>query len=182
MRFQNRSFDAVCSYDLLEHVTDVKGVLKEMCRVLKNKGLLIIFMPNHLDPIQHLIACIRWETKGKYRPWDAKSKMGASYQFIRTTFLTIGKAMNINKKIYYLQPILSKDENVCGEDFDATWLTNWFDIENILKELGFSVECVFPQNFEGKIISIMRILKLPKMLQSFYIKVRKQCVIVGLKK
>jgi len=181
MRFPNRSFDAVCSFDLLEHVIDVKGVLKEMCRVLKNKGLLIIFMPNHLDPVQHLLGFIKWKSKDEYKPWEAKSRMWTFYQFIRTTFLTIEKAIGINNKIYNLQPVLSEDKNVCGKDFDATWLTNWFDIENTLKELGFSIGCVFPQNFEDKIIRMMRALKLPKSLQYFYIKIRKECVIIGVK-
>jgi len=182
MSFPNNSFHAVCCYDMLEHVTDVKSVLKEMGRVVKARGLLVIFMPNHLDPIQHLIACIRWKTKDKYKPWEAKSRIGAFYQFIKNCFLVIGKAIGINKKIYYLQPILSDDENVCGEDFDATWLTNWFDIENNLKELDFSIEYVFPQNFGDKIMWIMKALRLPKAIQSFYTKVRAPCVIVGMKK
>jgi len=181
MSFPNNSFDAVCCYDMLEHVTDVKSVLKEMGRIVKARGLLVIFMPNHLDPIQHLIACIRWKTRDKYKPWEANNKIGAFWQFIRTTYLSITKAIGINKKIYYLQPVLSDDENVCGEDFDATWLTNWFDIENTLKELDFSIECVFPQNFGDKIMWIMKVLKLPKVLQSFYTKMRVPCVIVGMK-
>lgn len=77
MNFPNQSFDAVCSYDLLEHVTDVRSVLREMSRVVKVRGLLIIFMPNHLDPVQHLIACIRWKIKDKYKPWEAKSRIDA---------------------------------------------------------------------------------------------------------
>ncbi len=182
MHFLNQSFDAVCSYDLLEHVTDVRNVLKEMHRVLKNRGLLIIFMPNHLDPVNHLITCIRWKTKDKYKPWEAKSRIGAFYQFIKAVFLVIEKSIGINKTVYYLKPVLSNNENVCGEDFDATWLTNWFDVENILKELGFSIECVFPQNFEDKIMRIIKALKLPKTLQSFYTKMRTRCVIVGIKR
>lgn len=182
IHFPNQSFDAVCSYDLLEHVTDVKSVLREMSRVVKVRGLLIIFMPNHLDPVQHLIAWIRWKTKDKYKPWEAKSRIEAFWQFIRTTFLGIVKSIGINQRIYYLQPVLSDDENICGKDFDATWLTNWFDIENTLKELSLSIEGVFPQNFGDKIMRIMRALKLPKAIQSFYTKVRTPCVIVGTKK
>ena len=51
MNFLNQSFDAVCSCDLLEHVTDVKSVLRGMSIVVKVRGLLVIFMPNHLDPV-----------------------------------------------------------------------------------------------------------------------------------
>lgn len=181
MSFPDQSFDAVCSFDLLEHVTDVKGVLKEMCRIIRRGGMLVIFMPNHLDPIQHLIACVLWKTKRKYKPWEARSRVGAFYQFIRTTFLAIEKAIGVNKKIYYLQCVLSDDENICGGDFDATWLTNWFDIENTLREIGFHIEDALSQNFEGKVMRIMRMLRVPKIMQSFYIKMRAKCVIVGVK-
>jgi len=182
MPFRSNSFDAVCSYDLLEHVTDVRGALREMCRIVKTGGLLIAFMPNHLDPVQHLMACIRWKTKDKYKPWEARSRVGAFCQSVRNTFLTIGKALNINRRIYYLEPVLQDDENVCGEDFDATWLTNWFDVENALKELGIFIKDTVPQDFEDRIMSIMRKARLPKALQSFYIKMRAQCVILGVKK
>lgn len=182
MHFPSQSFDAVCSFDLLEHVTDVKSVLREMGRVVKVGGILIILMPNHLDPFEHLRACVRWKTKDKYKPWEAKSRVGAFLKFIRIACLSITKAIGVNKKIYYLKPVLSDDENICGADFDATWLTNWFDIENILKEHGFSIEPVFPQNFEDKIVRMMMLFRLHKSLQFFYTKVRKICVIVGVKK
>ena len=55
---------------------------------------------------------------------------------------------------------------------------NWFDIENILKEPGFSIKDI-PFCFEGRIIRIMRRFKLPKALQSFYLKITATCIIVG---
>jgi len=180
--FRNQSFDAVCSYDLLEHVTDVKGVLKEIYRIIRKGGRLVIFTPNHLDPIEHLIVCILWKTKRRYKPWEARSRMGAFYQFIKTTFLSIEKAIGINKKIYYLQCVLSDSKNACGDDFDATWLTNWFDIENTLREIGFHIEDTLPRDFRGKVMRIMRILRIPKAIQSFYVKMRVNCIIVTARK
>lgn len=182
MSFPNQSFDAVCSFDLLEHVTDVKGVLKEMRRTIRRGGTLVIFMPNLLDPIQHLIACVLWKTKREYKPWEAKSRMGAFYQFMRTTFLAIEKAIGVNQRIYYLQCVLSDDENICGEDFDATWLTNWFDIKNSLREIGFRIEDTLSQNSTGKVMRIMGTLRVPKIMQSFYAKMRANCVLVAVKK
>lgn len=181
MSFAEHSFDAVCSFDLLEHVNDLNGVLKEMYRVLKDSGLLIIFMPNHLNPFEHLNRCLKWGKKDKYKPWEAKNRIGAFYQFLRTSLLTVVKAFGINKKIYYLKPILSNEEDSCGRDFDATWLTNWFDIENILKELGFFVKCILPQNIDSRILHAIDNLKLPKSLKSFYIKMEAPCRIVGRK-
>ena len=180
MPFSNQSFDTVCSYDLLEHVTDVKAVLKEMARVVKRGGLIIIFTANHLNPIEHLKSTIKWQRKVAYKPWEAKSRVRALYKAIRTFFLAINKAIGLNKKIYCLRPVLSNDKEVCGRDFDATWLINWFDIENTLKKLGFSIKDM-PTHFEDRIMRKMRILRVPKTLQSFYLKMRARCVIVAVK-
>lgn len=178
MPFGDKSFDAVCSFDLLEHVTDVEAVLSETARVTKTGGLCVVFMPNHLDPVQH----IRWRKKDVYKPWEASSRIGAFYQAVRTTLLGISKALGLNRRIYYLKPVLSDDKGVCGEDFDATWLSNWFDIENGLKQNGFFIENKTIENIGDKIIHAMRMLRVPKAVQSFYIKARKSpCIIVGVK-
>ena len=183
MSFPGQTFDVVCSTVLLEHVTNVKRTLKEMCRVLKNEGLLIIDMPNFLDPVQHLTAYIQRKAEDKHKPWEAKTRIGAFFQFIRITCVVVGKALGINKKIYSLKPILSNDKSVCGQDFDATWLSNRFDVGNILSELGFSIQCLFPDDPGGKTIQIMKTLGLPEVLQSSYKRMRASgFVIVGKKK
>jgi SAM-dependent methyltransferase len=184
MSFPGQTFDLVCSSLLLEHVTDVKRTLKEMCRVLKNEGLLIVVAPNYLDPVQHLkTAYIQRKVEDKHKPWEAKTRIGAFFQFIRITCVLVGKALRINRKIYYLKPILSNEKSNCGQDFDATWLSNRFDISNILSELGFSLRCLFPDDPEGKTIQIMRALGLPEVLQSSYKRMRASgFVIVGKKK
>jgi len=182
MSFSNNSLDAVCCHDMMEHVTDVTGVLREMSRVVKAKGLLVILMPNHLDPIQHLIACIRWTKKSQYKSWEANNQIVAFGQFIRTTYLSITKAVGMNKKIYYLQPVLSDDENICGEDYDATWLTNCFDIENMLQDLGFLIKSTSSlQGNKSRIVNIMKKYRFPKGVQSLYLKMRAPCIILGVK-
>jgi len=181
--FSDNSFDAVGSSLLMEHVTDVKGVLGEMCRVVRNQGLLIIIMPNFLDPIQHLTASIWWRQKATYKPWEAKSRIRSFYEFIRTSCIRIGKAYGVNRKIYPLTPILSDKKDFVGVDFDATWLANCFDVKNVLKEYGFSIECLFPQDPGGKIVRIMRALGLPKGLQTAYEEMRASgFVMIGKKK
>lgn len=182
MPFCDQSFDAVTSYDLLEHVADVKIILAEMARVTKRGGSIIIITPNHLNPIRHLGRAIKWRRKDVYKPWEARSRLLALYKFISSFLLVISKAIGLNKKVYYLEPVLSDDKDACGRDFDATWLTNWFDIENILTGLGFSIEDTLPRDFEDRIVHVMRSLKLPKTLQSFYLRMRVSCVIMGVRK
>ena len=181
--FSDNSFDAVGSVLLMEHVTDVKGVLGEMCRVVRNQGLLIIIMPNYLDPIQHLTASIWWRQRATYKPWEAKSRIRSFYEFIRTSCIRIGKAYGINRKIYPLTPILSDEKDFVGVDFDATWLANCFDVKNVLKQYGFSIECLLPQDPGGKLVRIMRALGLPKGLQTAYEEMRASgFVMIGKKK
>ena len=43
--YENSTFDIVIASDCLEHIDDDKKALKEWCRVLKNEGKLIIFVP-----------------------------------------------------------------------------------------------------------------------------------------
>ena len=181
MPFSSQSFDAVCSYDLLEHVINVKAVLTEMSRVVKKGGLLIILASNHLNPVEHLKEVIKWQKQDVYKPWEAKSRFGALYKGIRTFFLAINKVLGLNKKIYYLEPVLSNNEGTCGRDFDATWLINWFDLENTLKELGFSIKDT-PAHCEDRIMRKMRTLRVPKAIQLFYLKMKLPCLIVGVNK
>ncbi len=183
MPYSDNVFDAVVSCLFMEHVTDVNGVLAEMCRVVRKQGILIMIMPNFLDPIQHLTASIWWRQRATYKPWEAKSRIRSFYEFIRTSCIRIGKAYGINRKIYPLTPILSEEEDSVGLDFDATWLANCFDVKRVLKQHGFSIECLFPEDPGGKIVQIMRKLGSPKGLQTAYTEMRASgFVIIGKKK
>ena len=44
--FQDNSFDAVISFQVIEHVQDDKNFVAEIYRVLKNKGIFIVTTPN----------------------------------------------------------------------------------------------------------------------------------------
>lgn len=50
--FPNNSFDAVLSIEVVEHVKNPKPMLKEIKRVLKRDGVLIITTPNKYWPIE----------------------------------------------------------------------------------------------------------------------------------
>jgi len=47
--FKKRSFDVVICRELIEHVIDEKKALREISRVLKNKGYLLITTPNKFE-------------------------------------------------------------------------------------------------------------------------------------
>ena len=184
MSFPDQSFDGVCSALSLEHVGDVKGTLKEMCRVIKGRGVLIVTLPGFLDPVQHLSDFINWKGKAKYKPWEARTRTGALYQFVRTFLLVIAKAWNLNRKIYYLDPILTNDRDACGQDFDATWLANAYDVRNTLSDMGMTVEIVFPRESrgEGRVTRMMEAIGFPESLQRAYSGMRASGFIVVARK
>lgn len=45
LKFQNNTFDKVCSFDVLEHIADIKKVFREVHRILKPTGKFIISFP-----------------------------------------------------------------------------------------------------------------------------------------
>lgn len=46
IRFPKNRFDLICIFEVIEHVNDYKGFLKELYRVLKPGGTLLISTPN----------------------------------------------------------------------------------------------------------------------------------------
>lgn len=49
----DRSYDTIVSYDVFEHVQDIKKVLQECHRTLKVGGHLILVFPSFYQPIEH---------------------------------------------------------------------------------------------------------------------------------
>lgn len=50
--FQSGSFDVVTMIEVLEHTVDDIAVLRECNRVLRSSGLLVLFVPNKLYPME----------------------------------------------------------------------------------------------------------------------------------
>ena len=51
--FETASFDAVISFDVLEHVPDPAKVLTEAHRVLRTGGIFLLVFPSYYHPTQH---------------------------------------------------------------------------------------------------------------------------------
>jgi|ETNmetMinimDraft_11_1059920.scaffolds.fasta_scaffold38945_2 2-polyprenyl-3-methyl-5-hydroxy-6-metoxy-1,4-benzoquinol methylase len=54
MPFESETFDIVWNQGVIEHFDDIKGVVKEMNRLVKKDGYLVIFVPAYNSPL-HLI-------------------------------------------------------------------------------------------------------------------------------
>ena len=53
-RFRENFFDCVTCFDVLEHDKDIKGSIKELYRILKPEGLLVIQAPNYKSAMAYL--------------------------------------------------------------------------------------------------------------------------------
>jgi len=56
--FQDMSFDLVCAFDVIEHVEDDRQVFREVSRVLKDEGVLIVSVPVHADQWTEFDDCV----------------------------------------------------------------------------------------------------------------------------
>ena len=67
--FEERSFDVVCAFHVLEHMPDTRAFLRELARLARPGGLVVVETPNyasrlrrvrgerwlHLRPLEHLV-------------------------------------------------------------------------------------------------------------------------------
>lgn len=67
--FQDRCFDAVISFETIEHVFQYKAFLRELSRVVKHNGVLLLTTPNLLwDPLHSLAAFLKMHhSEGPHR-------------------------------------------------------------------------------------------------------------------
>jgi ubiquinone/menaquinone biosynthesis C-methylase UbiE len=66
--FPAKHFDMITMYDVLEHVDDQESVLKEIRRVLKDKGKFHLFLPldGQKGTIYQFLTWIGWKSKIKF--------------------------------------------------------------------------------------------------------------------
>jgi ubiquinone/menaquinone biosynthesis C-methylase UbiE len=69
--FENETFDAILTFDVFEHVKNIKKTLNECHRVLKIGGKLFLSFPSYFHPIGHHLdvvtktPCIHWFFSGR---------------------------------------------------------------------------------------------------------------------
>ncbi len=71
--FANESFDAIISFQVIEHVEDDKRFISEIYRILKNKGLFIITTPNKRNRLGF-----------RQKPWNIFHKREYNFKELKT--------------------------------------------------------------------------------------------------
>ena len=144
----DRSFDAVASYNTLEHLPDVAGVLAEVDRVLRPGGRLVLLGPNILSPFRpamYLVHTLRgrrglptfYET-----PWECLRAMVAN------TAALAWKRVGPPPAFRYRTPVLDTWE---WEDTDAdcVYLANPVDLLRYFRARGWIIQRYQGEGIDG---------------------------------
>ena len=130
---RNHSVSCVCLHDLIEHVPNTDQLLREIIRVLRPDGRVIIVSPNLLSPIkpiQHILGIEGFNTKfyGSYL-----NAAGAIFSNFR---LVVTKSLAGRPKFTYRTPLLGED--FCCPDDDAIYVANMIDLKKWFQNKGFA--------------------------------------------
>jgi len=91
--FEDRSIDVVLAADIIEHLYDPAGLLREIRRVLKDDGYAILAIPHHFDIIQRIrmlfgrgiVSAEHLHYSSDYKPWN----------YVHIRFFTLAEAQEI---------------------------------------------------------------------------------------
>lgn len=177
IKFKNEQFDAVVCKSVIEHLYDVNKALKEMDRVLKKGGLLMILSPHLLDPFIPLSSFVNFNFKeakkgGKFIPLrGGKDKKECIKNIFIYGYLFLSKIFSHEVKFIYRKPLLSNNKNYCGGDWDAVYLPSKVDLIKFLKKRNYYF--LATSNLRGKSFIRKVIIKIVPYLGSLEIVARK---------
>lgn len=137
--FGENAFEKVGVYSSMEHFFHPEETLKEMIRVLKPNGQIIIVSPNYVTPINDI-----------NDPLDTSSVINAlgyllrkltNRSLYRNLALLIRKEFLSDRKLYFRE-INVDSLIVSGGDEDAVFYSNPIDIVRIIAENGVKVDFI----------------------------------------
>lgn len=136
--FRDEAFDLVSSYQVIETLPDVKKGIKEMARVLKPGGVLIVVAANLLSPLWPLRDLFRLLRGGEGRPVWCETAEDAFRIFRRNLATGIRKWFEREPQFLYREPDLTC-RRVVGRDSESVCLVAPVDIARLLKKKGFRI-------------------------------------------
>jgi SAM-dependent methyltransferase len=135
--FVDKSFDVVCSNELIEHVTDARRALMEMIRVLKNDGLMMIMGPNLCSPFWGFVDFLNMVGGRDGRYVWAETKTQALRWGLNNLLLSIRKLLSPKVNFIYRKPDLEKGP--MGGDSDSAYYVSPIDLEKFLKKHNMQI-------------------------------------------
>lgn len=133
--FRDGSFDVVGAMEFIEHVWPVEPVLREMSRVLKPTGNIVLASPNLLSPFWPVRDLPGMLLRREFRAPHYHG-FGEALSFFRTAAVaTIHKLTSRRPRFVGRAPELRLADS--GGDFDAVYQAHPRDIALFLRTLGF---------------------------------------------
>lgn len=136
--FPDGGFDAVGAMEFIEHVWPVEPVLREMARVIKPEGRLIISSPNLLSPLWPLRDLPGMLRRGRFRPPHYTNFGEALSYFLSCSATTAKKYCSKRPNFLPRHPEIVGADG--GGDFDAAYFAHPRDIILFMRSLGFVAE------------------------------------------
>ncbi|WP_394848557.1 class I SAM-dependent methyltransferase [Pendulispora brunnea] len=146
--FPDASFDVVVTNQTVEHLPDPERGLREMVRVLRPRGQLIVVGPNLLSPLASVYAATRWVWQNRPRSTIFVRKPGMPRHPLGNTLpevlgLMVRNWALIGRKLIEPHPSFTMREPDVVPPFhgdnDATYLCNPIDLKRRLPDFGCKV-------------------------------------------
>ncbi|HPG41020.1 MAG TPA: class I SAM-dependent methyltransferase [bacterium] len=135
---QDKTMDAVCSFEFIEHVNNAEQVLSEMIRITKSGGLVIIMSPNLFSPLIPLRSLMQY-CRGKKEPSPWTPTFWSIFPLlVKNCYMIIKKKLQKQAHFEYRRPDLSDNADL-GGDFDSVYLSNPVDISKFLKSKNLRI-------------------------------------------
>jgi SAM-dependent methyltransferase len=131
--FRSHSVSCVSLHNVIEHVPDTDGLLREIVRVLRDDGQVIIVSPNLLSPVRplrHLLGIEGFNTRFYGSGW------GAVAAIVSNIYLLMTKLSARQPAFTHRTPLLG-DDFQCPDD-DAVYMANVVDLRKWFEASGFT--------------------------------------------
>ena len=141
----SRQFAAITSVNTIEHIAKPAATLKELARVLRPGGLLVLTFPNLLSPLRPLR---RFVTRRRplYGPESGNSAGESLGLLVRNLTLLARISLTRQPQFRPRQADFVNAERYrllgYGADYDAVWLANPLDVAWRLRQLGLEVPAI----------------------------------------
>jgi SAM-dependent methyltransferase len=131
------SFDAITSFAVLEHVTDVEAALDECDRLLRPGGLLFIYGPNLLSPFSALRSVASALRRREPVESPVFSGVLGALGFVARSVLRIEAKKRGRVEFLRRTPDFARGRH--GGDWDASYLQTQADYAHWLRARGYEV-------------------------------------------
>lgn len=135
--FADQTFDVVCAMEFIEHVWPVDAVLREMDRILKPSGRIVMMSPNLVSPMWPLRDLPEMVLHRRFRPPFYASYAEASAFFYRSCRLSLKKMLSRQPQFLPREPDLAHADG--GGDYDSIYCSNARDILLFFRKAGYRV-------------------------------------------